>query len=116
MSDVKQMPDAIQTRRIVAIGVLALIAFSVGIWWAIEIQRSVAGTIVSDTAKPPAYAGKQEVGMVYQPLFTSQPLAAPLSEDGRKELESLGWADPDHKYLRIPIERAMKLIVERGKL
>ena len=29
-------------------------------------------------------------------------------------LGDYGWADPDHKIARIPIERAMQLLAERG--
>jgi hypothetical protein len=33
----------------------------------------------------------------------------------RKSLSTYSWADPAHQMLRIPIERAMQLIVARGE-
>jgi hypothetical protein len=32
----------------------------------------------------------------------------------RGELDRLGWADRDRELVRIPIDRAMQLLVERG--
>lgn len=117
MSEVRQEEDHIQTRRIVVIGMLAFVAFAAGIGWAVMIQRGQTGTIRSDTAPAPALAGKTEIGMVYQPVFDrGKGIAAERSAQKRERLESYGWVDSEKTQVHIPIERAMKLAVERGKL
>lgn len=37
-----------------------------------------------------------------------------LRSDERGRLETFGWSDRDRQIARIPIERAMKLLAERG--
>ena len=36
------------------------------------------------------------------------------SRHGKQRLTSFGWVDRDRKIVRIPIERAMGLLTERG--
>jgi hypothetical protein len=116
MSGVRQEEDRVQTGRIVKVGLLAFAIFGVGIWWAVLVQRGQTGTIRSDTAPPPALAGKTEIGMVYQPVFDrGKGIAADRSASQRERLGSYG-ANADHATVHVPIERAMKLVVERGKL
>lgn len=38
-----------------------------------------------------------------------------LRAEQSKRLETWGWADDQHKFLQIPIERAMTLLVHKGK-
>jgi hypothetical protein len=115
MSDVRQEEDQIQTVRIVVIGLIAFVAFAVGIYWAVTVQRERTGTIRSDTAPAPAFAGHNEIGMVYQPVFDrGHGIAAERAEAQRKRLDSYGLVDA--KVAHIPIERAMELVIARGKL
>jgi hypothetical protein len=37
-----------------------------------------------------------------------------LHADERARLDSYGWADKNHTIVRLPIERAMELLAERG--
>jgi hypothetical protein len=114
-SDVKQEEDRIQTRFIVTVGLCAFVAFAVGIWWAVTVQRGRTGTIKSDTAPMPALAGQTEIGMVYQPVFDrSRGIAADRAATQRRVLDSYGLVD--EKVAHIPIERAAELVIERGKL
>jgi hypothetical protein len=38
-----------------------------------------------------------------------------LREEQTKRLQAWGWADDRHTLVQIPIERAMKLLVAKGK-
>jgi hypothetical protein len=114
---VKQEEDKIQTRRIVTIGLIAFLSFAVGIWWAVNVQRDMTGTIKSNTAPDPALAGHTEIGMVYQPVFDrGRGIAAERNAPAVKRLGEYGWENAEHTIAHIPIDRAMELIVERGKL
>jgi hypothetical protein len=112
----RQEEDRIQTIKIVLIGVFALVAFVVGIYWAARIQRGVTSSIKSKVGPKPVGVGKLEVGMVYQPLFESVDIAHDHDAPLRARLQTYGWADASHQTARIPISRAMQLVVDRGKL
>jgi len=116
MSGMRQEEDTIATSRVVFIGVSALVIFAVGIWWAVSIQRGDTGTLRNDTASKAAYAGRREIGMVYQPPFETVEIAAEKYNEKRKLLSNYGWADPGKTVVHIPIQRAMELMVQRGKL
>jgi hypothetical protein len=111
---VRQEEDRIKTAKIVGVGVGALLVFGIGIYWAIAIQRGKTGTLKA-VAPPAPYAGKLEVGMVYQPLFEDS-IADRKSAPKRQRLNSVGWADPEKKHAHIPIDRAMELVIQKGKL
>jgi hypothetical protein len=108
------MPDNVSTTRLVVIGVISLLVFAVGIYWAVIIQRDQAGTLRSTTAGPAKHAGDQEIGIVYQPMFSLTPLSADEIAREKREIQTYGWADPDHKHVRVPIEKAIELQAKGG--
>jgi hypothetical protein len=110
-----QEPDRVPTRRLASIGLAGLLVFAVGAMWATSVQRGATGSVRSDTALRPALAGKEEVGMVYQPRFASSIAAAKNDEAGRR-LEGAGWVDRDAGIVHVPIEQAMEIVAQRGKL
>lgn len=111
---VKQLDDKVHTARIVTVGVVSLLVFGVGIFWAVTIQERTLGTIKSIGPKA-VEAHKQEVGIVFQPLFTTEPLSAERVREEREALEMWGWADAEHKHVRVPVEQAMDLMAKGGK-
>jgi hypothetical protein len=115
--DVRQEADHVDTSKVVVIGIAALIAFAVGIGWAVAIQRGQTGTIRNDTAPRPKAAGRTEIGMVYQPLFDrGKGIAEDRASPQRARLHSYGFVGKDKQVAHIPVERAIQLVIERGKL
>ena len=110
-----QEPDRVPTRRLASIGLAGLLVFSVGAIWATSVQRAATGSVRSDTAPRPALAGQPEIGMVYQQRF-AESIAAAKNDEARRRLESAGWVDRDAGVVRIPIEQAMDIVAQRGKL
>ena len=110
-----QEPDRVPTRRLASIGLAGLLVFGVGALWSTTVQRGATGSVRSDTAPRPALAGQREVGMVYQPRFDDH-IAAARNEEARRRLSSAGWVDRDAGVVRIPIEQAMDLVAQQGKL
>jgi hypothetical protein len=113
---VRQEEDRIRTGRIITIGVLALVAFGIGIAWAVQIQTAVVGGVKSPVVPKAVAVGQREVGMVYQPLFDSAEIAREHDAPRRARLQTYGWADEARKTVHIPIDRAIQLVVEKGQL
>ncbi len=118
MSDhrqVRQEPDDVPIRLVVAAAASALFTFAVGLAWSASVQHDKAGSALDDMAPRPALAGSAEVGMVFQPPF-DKTRAADRNEAARKRLESIGWVDRDAGVAHVPIDDAMDLVVKRGRL
>lgn len=119
MSEVKQEEDKIATPLVLAVGAIALVVFAIAIAWSLALQHSRMGSLRNDTAPPADHIGKREIGMVYQPLFDrgrGHGIAADHNAPILERLDSYGWADDKKTAVHIPIDRAMKLVVERNKL
>jgi hypothetical protein len=112
----RQEEDRIHTGRIVTVGVVSLVCFGIGVLWATSIQEMTNGTIHTGPKKAPSEVGKVEIGIVYQSPFDSRDIAHETDASLRARLATYGFTDPGHKTAHIPIDRAMELIVERGKL
>jgi hypothetical protein len=59
------------------------------------------------------HAGESEVGIVYMRPFEEDYAKRSQTRD-RVRLQELGWADKEKGVAHIPIERAMKILLERG--
>ncbi|MEO6950346.1 MAG: hypothetical protein ABI321_00930 [Polyangia bacterium] len=114
----RQEDDKVQSGTIIAVGLIALTVFSVGILWAVQIQKETTaiifaqpgkknvGTVLSFTAEQVPVGRKDEMGMVYQSSFDSD-FATRLKAAQTEHMESVGWVDEKAKRVHIPIERAM---------
>lgn len=91
------------------------------------IAALAAGIAIFLTASPfvlrLAYPSAREAAAIEgdlphpaSPTLEVKPKRALEAQRSRDDelLESYGWADPDRKVARIPIERAMELLAERG--
>jgi hypothetical protein len=104
-----QEEDRIATGKIIAVAIVSLLIFGVGVVWAISIQRDQMHSIVTQGhAAPPAEAGAPEVGIVYQWPFNMSQYGADKARETKARLEYYRWADKDKKVVRIPIDEAMK--------
>jgi hypothetical protein len=112
----RQEEDRINTPFIVSVGVISLALFAIGIFWTAKMQKSENGTLVNGTAPRPSEVGKLEVGIVFQPLFDSMDIANREKVPVREWLDSYGWADQTKQVAHIPVDRAMQMVVEKGKL
>ena len=117
MSDVKQEEDKIATPFILTVGAISIVVFAIGIAWSVLLQKDRMGSLRNDTAAKADRIGKREIGMVYQPLFDrGHGIAADHNAPILERLNSYGWTDANKSAVHIPIDRAMKLVVERNKL
>ena len=112
----EQEPDRVPTRRIALIGVAGLLVFGAAALASSLLQRSLTGSVRSDTAGRAEHAGEREVGIVYQRPFESEAIAAAKTNEARKRLSSAGWVDRERGLVRVPIEQAMEIVIRGGKL
>ena len=100
--------------------VLAALAFVAGvsaalIVWAVYATDAHVAALRPSTVFSERWLGPRHmVAGVREDIFGEQ---RGRSFDGlkRAELESYGWVDPGHRIVRIPIQRAIDLVVQEGQ-
>lgn len=106
--------DSVPSKRIVLVGVAALVVFAVGSIAAGLGMRALRRELNPDGPPGmPAYAGMPKIGMIEQRLFEHANQGVAWREQARQRLSSTGWVDREKGVVHIPIERAMDL-VEKG--
>jgi hypothetical protein len=104
--------DVVPSRRIVAVGVAALVVFFVGSLAAGLAMRNLRRELNPDGPPAwPAEAGKAKIGMVEQRLFEHANQGAAWRAQAQQRLGSIGWVDRQKGLAHIPIDRAMDRIV-----
>jgi hypothetical protein len=94
-------------------GLLGLIVVTLAVSWGLEIVLDRHQAAISPPASPLAEYGPQEPPaprLQVDPLGDLERLRA--SEDA--VLQEYGWVDRQKGVVRVPIEQAMRLLVERG--
>lgn len=107
---VRSEEDVVPTRRILAVGVLALVIFFLGSVAASAYLRVKQGEH-PPLAIPPEI-GQNKIGLVEQQLFE---LTDRGQRDRTKRLERLGsygWVDRSAGVVHLPIDRAMELVAQ----
>ena len=98
-------------QRAVIIGIVALLVVNVGVWWLYGYFRErresvdVRRTLVAPDPAPPT-----------EPLLQVNPQIE-WKEFQRLQMEQLnsyGWVSREDGIVRVPIDRAMELLIERG--
>lgn len=116
MSDKKRLDSELDFRALIGLTValLALVAVALALMWPLTISLRDAG--IAQDAPPPVLP---EARMPHQPPAPRLQPDPPqdlrqLVERERRELTGYGWIDESVEVARIPIERAMDLLVEHG--
>jgi len=103
---VRQEEDRVRTRRVSEALVAVLVVSLALSAWAGWILRA------RERAPVPPRVVAAEVGGVMQTLIGTDTAAYALADRDREVLESYGWVDREAGIARIPIEQAMRLVVE----
>jgi hypothetical protein len=110
--------DGMNIAKIVVVGVVSLVIFA--------ISAVVAGLIVSGDAQqvkaagpslpvvPADIARKEEIGIIDYVPFDSDTRLYRWKAERQHELTTYGWVDRSKGIIHIPIERAMKEMVEKA--
>ena len=110
---VVQERDRIPSTRIVVIAVSSIVAFAAGVILAAWMLMARTQRFLPNGPGPlPPLAGQTEIGIVDQPMFE---IRSDFMDQQRRRLDSYGWVDRASGRVHIPIERAMKQVVEETK-
>jgi len=104
--------DEMNLKKIIAVGVVSLIVFAVGIICAYFLmvgQRAQVRRLGPERDR--TELGKAEIGIVDQVLFSSDNRLEIWRAEHKKRLESYGWIDKAKGIAHIPIDQAMAKVV-----
>ncbi|HVT09540.1 MAG TPA: hypothetical protein VHO67_18895 [Polyangia bacterium] len=101
--------DQIDFKKVIAIGIVSLVVFALGTFWAVtilhrETARAHAATGVSAR---PTLIGQPEIGIVDQVLFAGDHRLADWRAERAARLNGYGWVDRSKGIAHIPIDKAM---------
>jgi len=107
----RQERDWVPGRRLGSIAVISAVigAIAVVIAWRILVVTSAGRSERANEPPPPP------IGTVDRSLILTTSRGLDLFAKQRHELDAWGWADRDAGIARIPIDRAMDLVVQRAE-
>lgn len=105
---VRQEPDDLAKRKLVAITIVSFVVFTCAVVVAASLLRDAARERDVGPAAPGV--APTTIGMLEQGLALGPPRGIELRTRQRAALERWEWVDRDAGVARIPIERAMELV------
>jgi hypothetical protein len=105
-------PEHLEIGKVIAVGVISILVFVVGSIWALRIRADVVRAVPHRPL--PASFGAEEQGIVDQIPFELNQWVARDRKAAMAKLHGYGWIDRQARTVRLPIERAMELVVEEG--
>lgn len=109
---VTQEREAINGRMVVFVGFVGCLLVVGSAVIAGLMLRARTGSIIAGAANGPAGGdAPREISGVPQSLFESAAHGRAVEEEQRRALDGFGWVDRDAGVARIPIDRAIELLV-----
>jgi hypothetical protein len=111
--DVAHEQSDVNVRAILVFGLalaVAALVIHLGLYWLLESYKKRTAESVAPMAAIEAGDQIPEPRLRVSPRTDLAEMRA--AED--KELQTYGWVDKENKIIRIPIDRAMELLAERG--
>jgi hypothetical protein len=96
-----------------AAGLVIFIGFVFGISLGVFRYFAPSATRATSVSQPEIESGFQKLPEPRLQVSPAEDLAK-VKNSSREKLESYGWVDRDSKTVRIPIERAIDFVAERG--
>ena len=115
MSALPQEDDRIASRRVFAI-FAAAIAITVLAVWGQSALLSARRAEIGANEEPAAPVADRQIAGIHQTLIERDRHGLELREEQRAALAKGGWIDRDHGVAKIPIDRAMDLLVAHPEL
>jgi hypothetical protein len=112
----RQEEDLVPSRRLVRIGVVSLVVGALGVVAATALLLVCIGSVAPDMAagKGPGPAPRTIAHVEQTPIWQTR-AGEDLRAEQRRRLASWGWVDRDAGVARIPIDRAMDVVVGRSR-
>ncbi len=104
--------DQIDFKKVIAIGLISLVVFALGTFWAVTIlHRETARAHAATGVSRPPMLGQSEIGIVDQVLFTGDHRLADWRAERAARLNGYGWVDRSKGIVHIPIEKAIDEVI-----
>lgn len=107
-------PEVIGLGKVITVGVLSVVLFVIGSIWALKMRTATEATMNpagSRYTALPAGFGAEEQGIVDQVPFELNTWVEKDHARATAKLVGYGWVDKQAGVIRLPIERAMDLVV-----
>ena len=106
----------VDTRKVVIAGVVLLIACAVSLVLATLLFRALNAREAGGQQQPSTLAGRAGREEPPEPRLQTAPFddAKAMRAEEENQLRSYGWVDRKAGVVRLPIERAIDLVAERG--
>jgi hypothetical protein len=105
--------DRVASSKIVAVGLGSLLVFflaSLAAGRALERRR--ASLLPEGPPAAPSQIGQEKIGIIEQKLFETARTGAEWQEEGRRRLGSYGWIDRKAGIVHVPVDEAMKRLLQ----
>ena len=104
--------DGIDIKKILIIGFGSLATFGLSAVVAYFILRADTNAYhAKGTPPPPALIGKDEIGILDQPMFDHDNRLERWKAERQRRLNSYGWVDRQKNLIHIPIDKAIDKVV-----
>jgi hypothetical protein len=114
--EVHQEEDAVAVSRVMRVGVAAVVIGAIGVFFAGLSLALRVGELKPSFAGPHGpQPAPSELSEVEQTPIWDTRRGEDLEAEQRHELDRWGWADRDAGVARIPIDRAMDLVVRESR-
>ena len=111
-----QQDPAIPAGKIIAIGLGALLLFTVSGYWSYTIYDRRSRELQPRGPDPiPREIGQKEIGIVDQVPFDVYRTLQTYRKASKHRLETWGWVDRKQGIVHMPIERAMEQMIQEPK-
>ncbi|HEY1692506.1 MAG TPA: hypothetical protein VGG39_10105 [Polyangiaceae bacterium] len=112
----RQEEDVVASRRLVRIGIGSVVVGALGVVAAAALLVARIGAVSPDMAagKGPAPAPRAISNVEQTPIWQTK-AGEDLRAEQRRRLTGWGWVDRDAGVARIPIDRAMDVVVGRNR-
>ncbi len=110
---IPQEDDRIGARRIVLVAITSIVVILASIGVARWIGGATTRGLGREHIAHPTRTAPREIGIVDQTLIETEAYGELLRAQQRRVLAHYGWVDRRAGIARIPIERAMELVVEQ---
>jgi hypothetical protein len=113
--DLHQEEDLVPRWKVLAALALTVVISAALILWAVCATDARVAALRPSGVFPERWLGPRHmVAKIREDIFGEQ-RGRSFNARKRAELDSYGWVDPAHDVVRIPIQRAIDLVVQEGQ-
>jgi hypothetical protein len=110
-----QRDERLPWRRLLKAAAAVLGAFAVTAGAAVFVQYDETGALQDDRTIAGKQVRSEQLGIVEPRLIERETRAKELAALRKQQLKGWSWVDREQNLVRMPIERAMQLVVEKSE-